>query len=212
MLHGRYLHYSFQRKSQSDQICRCGWSRRIAPEYAEAARWLAQNRSSVRLAEVEEQTGEELFYKFDIEFLPTLKFFQNGIFTETDIYSRTTANIVKEMLRIEKMKKGIRSFLTLLNTELSRRIHKELSKSFEKRDCPYPFLETETPKGFRSSGADFEESEENDITFELEGGTSDASVTLSTSKPGPTPRVLYWFFLVPILLIVSFILLLLLRD
>ena len=131
---------------------------------------------------MEEQTGEELFYEFDIEFLPTLKFFQNGIFNETDIDSRTTANIVKEMLRIEK------------------------------RDYPYPFLETETPKGFTSSGADFEESEENDITFELEGGTSDASVTLSTSKPGPTPRVLYWMFLVPILLIVSFILLLLLRD
>ena len=160
---------------------------------------------------MEEQTGEELFYEFDIEFLPTLKFFQNGIFYETDIYSRTTANIVKEMLRIENMKKGIRSFLTLLNTELSRRIHKELSKSFEKRDCPYPFLETETPKGFTSSGADFEESE-NDITFELEGGTSDASVTLSTSKPGPTPRYYPILFLVPILLIISFILLLLLKD
>ena len=130
---------------------------------------------------MEEQTGEELFYEFDIEFLPTLKFFQNGIFYETDIYSRTTANIVKEMLRIEK------------------------------RDYPYPFLETETPKGFTSSGADFEESE-NDITFELEGGTSDASVTLSTSKPGPTPRYYPILFLVPILLIISFILLLLLKD
>jgi len=56
----------------------CGHCQALEPEYAQAAKDLAEKKSTVKLAKVDATAEKETGTKFNIEGFPTLKFFKNG--------------------------------------------------------------------------------------------------------------------------------------
>lgn len=56
----------------------CGHCKSLAPEYANAAKNLIQDKSSIQLGKVDATIESDLAEKFGIRGYPTLKFFKNG--------------------------------------------------------------------------------------------------------------------------------------
>merc|ERR1712002_785503 len=56
----------------------CGHCQALEPEYAQAAKDLAEKKSTVKLAKLDATAEKETGTKFNIEGFPTLKFFKNG--------------------------------------------------------------------------------------------------------------------------------------
>jgi len=56
----------------------CGHCKALEPEYAEAAKQLAESGSAVKLGKVDATVEESLAANFNIEGYPTMKFFKNG--------------------------------------------------------------------------------------------------------------------------------------
>jgi len=56
----------------------CGHCQSLEPEYAQAAKDLAEKNSEIKLAKVDATAEKETGTKFSIEGFPTLKFFKNG--------------------------------------------------------------------------------------------------------------------------------------
>jgi len=56
----------------------CGHCQALEPEYAQAAKELAEKKSTIKLAKLDATAEKETGTKFNIEGFPTLKFFKNG--------------------------------------------------------------------------------------------------------------------------------------
>jgi len=56
----------------------CGHCQALEPEYAQAAKDLAEKKSTIKLAKLDATAEKETGTKFNIEGFPTLKFFKNG--------------------------------------------------------------------------------------------------------------------------------------
>jgi len=71
----------------------CGHCKKLAPEYAAAAKELAEKKSEVLLASVDATVEPDLAKEFGVKGYPTLKFFKNGKPTEYT-GGRTTDTII----------------------------------------------------------------------------------------------------------------------
>ena len=73
----------------------CGHCKSLAPEYAQAARTLKEEGSSIRLAKVDATEEKELGEKYQVKGYPTIKFFRNNGKAPLDFSAgRTAADIV----------------------------------------------------------------------------------------------------------------------
>lgn len=75
----------------------CGHCKKLAPEYEEAAAYLAENEEGIALAKVDCTDNKDLCMEYEIQGFPTLIIFDNGVPTGQYQGQRKAADIIKYM-------------------------------------------------------------------------------------------------------------------